>query len=54
VELKDLARLVAELRHAQKEFFRTKSQTALQEAKKLEAKVDRVLETIDEGQKTLF
>lgn len=48
----DLRTLVAEMRHAQKEYFRTRSPTALEESKRLERKVDEAL--ADTGQKKLF
>lgn len=35
-----LARLVAEMRRAQKEYFRTRSSTTLEESKRLEKSVD--------------
>jgi hypothetical protein len=47
-------RLVAEMRHNQKEYFRTKSTAALEAAKRLETKVDRTLEFAGKEQKTLF
>jgi len=45
----DLDRLidaVAEMRHCQIEYFRTKSQTALEASKRAEKKVDRLLEEL--------
>lgn len=45
----DLERLidaVAEMRHCQIEYFRTKSQTAMEAAKRAEKKVDKLLEEI--------
>lgn len=49
-------KLVAEMRHAQKEFFRTKSGAALEGAKIIEKKVDRELTEgeQDQKQKKLF
>ena len=47
----DLDRLmdaVAEMRHCQIEYFRTKSQTALEAAKRAEKKVDKLLQEIRE------
>ena len=47
----DLERLidaVAEMRHCQIEYFRTKSQTALEASKRAEKKVDKLLEEIRE------
>jgi len=49
-----LASLVAEMRHAQKEYFRTRSTSALEESKRLEAKVDRCVDRILDEQTTLF
>ncbi len=54
MEVKDLAKIVGEMRHAQVEYFRTKSPSALQQAKALEAKVDRVLLSLADRQETLF
>ena len=45
----DLDRLidaVAEMRHCQIEYFRTKSQTALEASKRAEKKVDKLLEEL--------
>ena len=45
----DLDRLidaVAEMRHYQIEYFRTKSQTALEASKRAERKVDKLLEEL--------
>lgn len=39
----DFEELVARMRHAQKEYFRTHSETALEEAKRLERTVDAAL-----------
>ena len=50
----DLARVVADMRHAQKDYFRTKSQAALRESKALEAMVDRCCAHVLGGQGTLF
>jgi len=47
----DLDRLidaVAEMRHCQIEYFRTKSQTALEASKRAEKKVDKLLQEIRE------
>lgn len=49
-----LIALVAEMRHAQKEFFRTHSATALEESKRLEKQVDKALEAADDKQTRLF
>ena len=37
---------VAEMRHCQIEYFRTKSQTALEASKRAERKVDKLLEEL--------
>ncbi len=42
----ELARLVAEMRSAQKEYFRTKSPTALDRSKQLERAVDQACKQI--------
>jgi len=39
---------VCDMRHAQKEYFRTRSQSALTEAKKAEAKVDSLLNELQQ------
>jgi hypothetical protein len=44
VELEELARLVTDMRAAQKRYFKDRSQSALLESKQLERKVDRWLE----------
>lgn len=48
----ELRKLVAEMRHSQKEYFRTRSHTALEASKRLEKLVDRAL--ADDGQKEMF
>jgi len=50
----ELANLVAEMRHAQKEYFRTRSTSALEESKRLERQVDDACQAILDGQKKLF
>jgi hypothetical protein len=40
----DLARLVADMRRAQREYFRTRSSAALEASKALERRVDRAVE----------
>lgn len=40
--------LVARMREEQKKFFRTKSQTALNESKRLEREVDREIARVEE------
>lgn len=50
----ELANLVAKMRHAQKEYFRTRSTSALEESKRLERKVDDACQAILDGQKKMF
>jgi hypothetical protein len=46
--------LVADLRHAQKEYFRTRSDAALDKAKSLEKRVDAALKELASTQKEMF
>lgn len=51
------ANLVAEMRRAQKNYFRTRASAALEECKRLEFLVDRALKdalTVDDDQQHLF
>jgi hypothetical protein len=50
----EFTKLVAEMRHAQKEYFRTKSSSALDDSKRLERQVDAALKALADGQKKLF
>ena len=50
----ELAALVAEMRHAQTNYFRTRSTSALEESKRLERRVDEACLAILDGQKKLF
>ena len=50
----ELATTVDEMRHAQKEYFRTRSNSALEDSKRLEKKVDKDCQAILDGQKKLF
>lgn len=52
----DFRTLVAEMRHAQKEFFRTRSDSTMEQAKNAEKKVDKALSegVQDQKQKRLF
>jgi len=43
VELDELRAAVADMRHAQREYFRTRSTTAMAAARRAEARVDRLL-----------
>lgn len=46
--MESFEQLVGRMRHAQKEYFRTREHEWLIEAKKLERQVDRALEDISE------
>ena len=48
----EFRKLVSEMRHAQKEYFRTRSGDALDKSKRLERQVDK--ELADDGQQVLF
>ena len=50
----ELANLVAEMRHAQKDYFRTMSTSALEESKRLENRVYTACREILDGQKKMF
>lgn len=50
----ELANLVADMRHAQTNYFRIRSTSALEESKRLERKVDEACKAILDGQKQLF
>ena len=52
MNLKDFVELVEKMRHAQKDYFRTKSN--LEECKRLENRVDKACRTLRDGQKELF
>lgn len=53
--LREFAKLVASMRDAQRDYFRTKSAAALDRAKRMEKAVDRRLKEIfDEQQPWLF
>ena len=56
ITMRDFIRLVSEMRAAQKEYFRTRDKTVLQNSKMLERSVDARLEQIKHGycQQTLF
>ena len=51
---KDLARIVSEMREAQRQRHYTRSQTAIKAAERLEAKVDHCCQIILDGQGELF
>ena len=48
----EFRKLVSEMRHAQKNYFRTRSGDALDKSKRLERQVDK--ELADDGQQVLF
>lgn len=50
----ELAELVVNMRHAQTEYFRTRSSSALEDSKRKERKVDEACRAILDGQKKLF
>ena len=50
----DLARIGSDMRHAQTEYFRSRSSSALNNARRLEAKFDRCLAHILNQEPTLF
>lgn len=52
--VEELANLVANMRHSQGEYFRTRSQTALEQSKWLEQKVDRCVGILLNKQKEMF
>jgi CHASE1-domain containing sensor protein len=52
--VQDLARLVADLRKAQKYYFRSQSDSALKEAMRLERRVDETLKFLLSPQRDLF
>ncbi len=52
--VQELARLVQNMRHQQKEYFRTRSPSALEESKRLERKVDNACTAVLDGQQKMF
>lgn len=56
LNLIDIVDLVEKMRHAQREYFRTRSAAALDNSKRLERQVDEWLKKfrVDDGQKELF
>lgn len=52
--LQEFAKLVAELRHCQREYFRTMNPFALEQSKRLEREVDKRCAEILDGQGKLF
>ena len=52
--MEEFAALVQEMRNAQREYFRTRSPTALEAAKRLEKRVDQALKEIADRQPLLF
>ena len=47
--MRDFIRLVSDMRSAQKEYFRTRDKTVLQNSKMLEKSVDAMLATLKQG-----
>jgi|TARA_Y100000296_G_scaffold33048_1_gene38269 hypothetical protein len=54
MKLEEFAALVNKMRQAQKEYFRTRSLSAIDSAKKLEREVDKALAHINDKQGDLF
>jgi hypothetical protein len=54
MDLKEFAQLVATMRHFQKEYFRTRSSTALDESKRAERAVDDALRNMNDNQTKMF
>lgn len=54
IDLHELADLVEKMRHAQKQYFRTRSKTWLAQSKRLEKQVDDYLAEYRGGAKRLF
>lgn len=52
--VEELARVVADYRHAVKKYVRSRSQSALEECTRLERKLDRCVATELDGQKRMF
>jgi hypothetical protein len=52
--LKEFAECVADMRHAQKDYFRTRSKSALDNSIRMEKEVDKKLQEIHNQQLTLF
>lgn len=53
-QMRDFVRIVRDMRHYQREFFRTHDKAALQASKRLERAVDRLVESFGRGEKELF
>lgn len=52
--LDEFAALVQKMRNSQREYFRTKSGTALEESKRLEREVDKALQKLKDKQREMF
>jgi hypothetical protein len=50
----EFIQLVERMRNAQREYFRTKSPTALESSKRLEREVDQAIARERSGQRTMF
>lgn len=51
---RDFLDAVSEMRHSQREFFRTRSPAALERSRKAERQVDEMCAALRCGQRTLF
>jgi hypothetical protein len=54
MNLSEFAKLVADMRSMQKEYFRTGSRTVLENSKRLERQVDQALKELADDQPRLF
>ena len=52
--VKELARMVYEMRKAQKEYFKGRGSDSLEESKRLEREIDKTVEEVLRGQGSLF
>jgi hypothetical protein len=54
MDSKEFIQLVANMRHAQKSYFRTHSSSALEDSKRAERAVDDALQSMNDKQPRLF
>lgn len=54
MNIKEFAKLVTDMRHAQKSYYRTRSSTALEDSKRAERIVDEALQNMNDNQPRLF
>lgn len=54
MDLKDFVRLVAKMRKAQREYFRTRDPAVLEESKALEREVDAAVKELADDRPRLF